>query len=197
MPRKPPQGRLQSLVDQPPTLDPSSASTADGDEPYIIDTAPKPPGRKDPRDLLAQLLFAYGWQRSSHPPTLAMPDERKRQLAGPRGNYSEEIEAAEPILIELVARLGALRSTEELPTPDEYEQAWRGIIADWNEAIDGHGWNSMPPLCENCGLPVFLRAPARLSGGGIEHSTTCSARCQGLAKMRKYLAERKARGEPV
>lgn len=195
-----PSKRGQANQPLPPTdpqlCKPSNIVDAGEDVPEI-NTVPTQPGQPDPYNLHAELLLAFGWQSSSHPPTLAVPDARKLKIAGPAGSYSQDLQAAGPLLQELVSRLRALRSAIALPKPWEYEQTWRSIIVEWNEACERRGWDSMPRICDNCGTPVFLRAPSRLRGGGIEHSSTCSPRCQSLAKTRKYRAEKKERGEPV
>ena len=60
------------------------------------------------------------------------------------------------------------------------------IACDWNATICERGWDTLPTLCESCGVPVLMRQPERHSIDNIERSTVCSSRCQSARKSRLH-----------
>jgi hypothetical protein len=146
----------------------------------------------DSRELLNELLIAYGYHRAPKP----SEEEAKRALSELPSDpaqriklWQREIAAAKPVLIKLVAK----RRTISSGVPNQHNperKVWKSIIEEWNDAIYQNLWLDIPPLCECCGVPVFRRASERISKGNLELSRVCSERCQRLRKNYKYKAKK-------
>lgn len=144
-----------------------------------------------PRDLLAELLSAYGYDRAPRPTdkeakraSAELPSDPDEKIA----LFQREIKEAGPTLRLLVGRRRTLRPGT--PPPQSRERGpWRAIIYKWNETIYEKQWLDIPPLCDCCGVPVFRRASERIAGGNRELSTVCSNACQRRRKLQRYKAK--------
>jgi hypothetical protein len=148
---------------------------------------------------LEELLTAFGMSRARA--SLTTSETRagatKAQLSGAPVDpvarlelWREELEAAAPLLSELVARIRTLRSTPALPTEDEYRAERRDIALTWNAAIYERGWKELPPLCAVCGTPVLRRGGELLPSGDYDLSTVCSDKCRSTKRQRESRARR-------
>lgn len=156
---------------------------------------PRRPGTPDPFAELERVLVAFGMAEAAD-----VAPEGKRRPRDERtkdGKFTAEVRAAEPLIIETVAALDALRARIQPPTA--YVKAWRTIVERWNATILRAGWTEIPTLCESCGLPVLVRRLVRehrqdhgdavvvmVTGG---QSRTCTKpQCRDALKKRRRRA---------
>ena len=148
------------------------------------DLSPRASGWRDPRDLLHDLLNAFGLPKAPGPP---VPSKATPRLLGNApsegseylGRFCAEVEAASPLLQDLLGRLDGI-PTRRIPSAKE-RKALRAICKHWNARLVRQGWWTLPPLCEMCGLPVIRRGVEQTKRGP-QLSTVCSESCRRARK---------------
>ncbi|MCA8978421.1 MAG: hypothetical protein KDC14_00230 [Planctomycetes bacterium] len=146
-------------------------------------------------ELLAALLSAYELHDAPRVGGQDVTDRMRRgALAGLPEDPAERLDAyqrelveALPVLEQVSAMLAKLRGPVLLK-PAAYREAWRHAIELWNAALYEHGWLTLPPLCDVCGVPVLLRGVER-QGDRVELSTVCSERCRNARKVARHRAK--------